>query len=93
MKTAGDRVNGNTGNMKTAGDRVNGNKGNIKTAGDKVNGNTGNIKTAGDKVNGQTTRFLDGRVREHIGYIKNLHTNQPTTPNKTKNNSKFYNRF
>ena len=30
---------------------------------------------------GQTTRFLDERVREHIGYIRNLHTthtNQPT---------------
>jgi len=24
------------------------------------------------------TRSLDGRVREHIGYIRNLHTNQPT---------------
>ena len=27
---------------------------------------------------GQTTRSLDERVREHIGYIRNLHTNQPT---------------
>ena len=27
---------------------------------------------------GQTTRSLDERVREHIGYIRNLYTNQPT---------------
>ena len=27
---------------------------------------------------GQTTRSLDERVREHIGRIRNLHTNQPT---------------
>ena len=27
---------------------------------------------------GQTTRSLDERVREHIGYIRNLHTNKPT---------------
>ena len=27
---------------------------------------------------GQTTRSLDERVREHIGQIRNLHTNQPT---------------
>ena len=27
---------------------------------------------------GQTTRSLDERVREHIGYIRNLHRNQPT---------------
>ena len=27
---------------------------------------------------GQTTRSLDERVREHIGYIRNLHTKQPT---------------
>ena len=27
---------------------------------------------------GLTTRSLDERVREHIGYIRNLHTNQPT---------------
>jgi len=27
---------------------------------------------------GQTTRSLDERVREHIGYIGYLHTNQPT---------------
>ena len=27
---------------------------------------------------GQTTGSLDERVREHIGYIRNLHTNQPT---------------
>ena len=27
---------------------------------------------------GQTTRSLDERVREHIGSIRNLHTNQPT---------------
>ena len=26
---------------------------------------------------GQTTRSLDERVREHIGYIRNLHLNQP----------------
>ena len=26
----------------------------------------------------QTTRSLDERVREHIGYIRNHHTNQPT---------------
>ncbi len=29
-------------------------------------------------VIGQTTRSLDERVREHIGYIRNLHLNQPT---------------
>ena len=27
---------------------------------------------------GQTTRSLDERVREHIGYIRNLYTNQAT---------------
>ena len=27
---------------------------------------------------GLTTRSLDERVREHIGYIRNLHTNQST---------------
>ena len=27
---------------------------------------------------GPTTRSLYKRVREHIGYIRNLHTNQPT---------------
>ena len=27
---------------------------------------------------GLTTRSLNERVREHIGYIRNLHTNQPT---------------
>ena len=26
----------------------------------------------------QTTRSLDERVREHIGYIRNLQMNQPT---------------
>ena len=26
----------------------------------------------------QTTKSLNERVREHIGYIRNLHTNQPT---------------
>ena len=30
------------------------------------------------KYIGQTTRYLDERVREHIGYIRNLHKNQPT---------------
>ena len=30
------------------------------------------------KYIGQTTRSLDERVREHIGSIRNLHTNQPT---------------
>ena len=29
-------------------------------------------------IYGQTTISLDARVREHIGYIRNLHTNQPT---------------
>ena len=28
---------------------------------------------------GQTTRSLDERVNEHIGSIRNLHTNQPTS--------------
>jgi len=27
---------------------------------------------------GQTTRSLDEGVKEHIGYIRNLHRNQPT---------------
>ena len=27
---------------------------------------------------GQTTRSSDERMRQHIGYIRNLHTNQPT---------------
>ena len=29
---------------------------------------------------GQTTRSLDERVREHIGYIRNLHTNHTNQP-------------
>ena len=29
---------------------------------------------------GQTTRSLDERVRDHIGYIRNLHTNHTNQP-------------